>query len=66
MARSLQALRNLSTQLKIVCSVKAATVGKGDVDGDNQLISICQNIGTSMKQGMESIATANKAKLLKK
>ncbi|BFU23467.1 hypothetical protein EHI8A_084870 [Entamoeba histolytica HM-1:IMSS-B] len=65
MARSLQALRNLSTQLKIVCSVKAATVGKGDTEGDNQLIAICQNIGNNMKGGMETLAVANRTKLLK-
>ncbi|KAL7717275.1 Axoneme-associated protein mst101 [Entamoeba marina] len=63
-ARALQTLKNLSTQLKILCSVKAATVGQGDTEGDNQLIAICKTIGNSMKDGIESLAVANRTKSL--
>ncbi|ELP86871.1 axoneme-associated protein mst101, putative [Entamoeba invadens IP1] len=65
MALSLQTLKNLSTQLKILCSVKAATVGNGDMDADDQLISLCKNIGTNMKNGIETLAVANRTKMLK-
>ena len=64
MALALQALRNLGTQLKILCSVKVGTVGKGDSEGDGQLIAICQNIGNTMKNGIESLAVANRTKSL--
>ncbi|KAL7718771.1 hypothetical protein QTN25_003728 [Entamoeba marina] len=60
----LMALKNLATQIKIMCSVKAFTIGRGDKDADEQLICICKTIGDQLDEGINALAIAKRLKLI--
>eukprot|EP01092_Planopodium_desertum_P004534 TRINITY_DN1958_c0_g2_i1.p1 TRINITY_DN1958_c0_g2~~TRINITY_DN1958_c0_g2_i1.p1 ORF type:complete len:226 (-),score=84.84 TRINITY_DN1958_c0_g2_i1:58-711(-) len=53
------ALINFSVQLKIIASVKAATIGTGsDPTAESQLVACAQGISTGMKQSLKSTQAA--------
>jgi hypothetical protein len=55
--RSAQGLRDMSTQLKILCAVKAATI-EDSRDTDGALSILTRNLGTVMMQGLDAMQIA--------
>jgi len=54
------AMTNFGTQLKILASVKAASVGK-DPAAENQLVSCCEGIASSVRTAMFNCQSAKQA-----
>jgi len=55
--KSAQGLRDMSTQLKILCAVKAATI-EDSRDTDGALSILTRNLGTVMMQGLDAMQIA--------
>jgi len=53
--KSAQGLRDMSTQLKILCAVKAASIEENK-DADGALSIIARNLGTMMMSGLDAMA----------
>jgi hypothetical protein len=53
--RAAQGLRDMATQLKILCAVKAATI-EDNKDTDGALITITRNLGTMVNSGLDAMA----------
>lgn len=62
--RSAQGLRDMATQLKILCAVKAASI-EDNKDNDGALTTIVRNLGTMMLSGLDAMAIS-KISLAKK
>lgn len=54
------AMSNFGTQLKILAAVKAASVGK-DAAAENQLLTCCEGIATSVRAAMFNAQSAKQA-----
>lgn len=54
------AMSNFGTQLKIIASVKAASVGK-DPAAENQLVSCCEGLSTNVRAGLYNCQSAKQA-----
>jgi len=53
--KSAQGLRDMSTQLKILCAVKAASI-EDNKDADGALSILARNLGTMMMSGLDAMA----------
>jgi len=56
-------LRTFGTQLKILCSVKAATIGV-DGDADEQLLTLCSSLGNCCSNTVETVHKCKEGKLI--
>jgi len=63
--RLIDPLRNYSTQLKILCSVKAAT-NKPDADADQQLANVTKSLGNIISESVRTVDTGVRTKRLQK
>lgn len=55
--RASTALRNQGTQMKILCSVKAAATNKDTPDTDEQIISITRLLSSNLTDSLETVST---------
>lgn len=51
------ALRNFATQIKILCSVKAAATNKDTPDTDEQIVSITRLLGSNLQDSIETVTS---------
>jgi len=63
--RSMQAMKNLSVQLKILTAVKAASGKNKDADTEEQLISVAKGLGNSLNESVNSVKVMRGANLLR-
>lgn len=61
--RAIQAMKNYSTQLKILTSVKAGSPSGADADTEDQLISVARSLGASLAESMSCVYTIRGGKL---
>eukprot|EP01105_Mastigella_eilhardi_P020252 TRINITY_DN4809_c0_g1_i1.p1 TRINITY_DN4809_c0_g1~~TRINITY_DN4809_c0_g1_i1.p1 ORF type:complete len:1617 (+),score=495.79 TRINITY_DN4809_c0_g1_i1:75-4925(+) len=63
MVRASTAIRNFAVQLKILSTVKAASVGSSE-DTDDQITSVLRSLQAAMTNGLQAIETAVKVNLI--
>ena len=54
------AMRNQATQMKILCSVKAAATNKDTPDTDEQIVSMTRLLGTNLTESIDTVVSIKK------
>eukprot|EP01094_Clydonella_sp_ATCC50884_P019220 TRINITY_DN3707_c0_g1_i1.p1 TRINITY_DN3707_c0_g1~~TRINITY_DN3707_c0_g1_i1.p1 ORF type:complete len:1573 (-),score=763.32 TRINITY_DN3707_c0_g1_i1:256-4872(-) len=63
--RTIQAMNNYSTQLQILCAVKAGSaIGDQDADTQGQLVAVARSLGKTLTESVDTVKTMRSAKFI--